>query len=130
MSHRAPPERDYQSVQNWFRNTMPIVKAEMQYIRHKEDLISLDPTPEEPQKEALNSLIERVVKRLDMFLSRSRWPGFGAVKVRLLSPKRITLQRRLILEYRTSSQHQSSARNRKMVICIITQPYASQPSIG
>ncbi|KAK3115260.1 hypothetical protein LTR53_005580 [Teratosphaeriaceae sp. CCFEE 6253] len=64
---QKPAQRDYQSVRNWFESKKPLIQEEMEYIRRKEDLVTLRDGRESA---SFDVLVERCVTGLDKFLSR------------------------------------------------------------
>ncbi|KAK4540552.1 hypothetical protein LTR36_009082 [Oleoguttula mirabilis] len=64
---QRPSGRDYASVRNWFRMNEPIIQQEMNFVRRKEDLITLRTGREYA---SFDSLVECGLSRLDSVLVR------------------------------------------------------------
>lgn len=62
ISFQRPSARDYESVRNWFRNAAPLVEKEQAFIRHKEDLFTLNSGREWC---GFDGLIESMLLKLD-----------------------------------------------------------------
>ena len=71
-SFQKPSNRDYKSVRIWFWNTTPLVEKEREFIKHKEDIISLHIGRE---WSAFDEIVEKFLMSL-----KSPW-----VRVRILS---------------------------------------------
>ncbi|KAI9857215.1 MAG: hypothetical protein M1813_008577 [Trichoglossum hirsutum] len=61
-SLQQPSKRDYQSVRRWFKNQQPLVDEEQDFIRCKEDLITLRHGRE---CAGFDGLIERIVQKMN-----------------------------------------------------------------
>lgn len=70
-SLQRPSERDYRSVLNWFADKKPLVDRERQFIRRKEDIITLRTGRE---CAAFDSFVERSLSRVDDALMRINCP--------------------------------------------------------
>jgi polyphosphate kinase 2 (PPK2 family) len=66
-SHQQPSKRDYRSVRRWFNNLQPLVDEEQDFIRCKEDLITLRHGRE---CAGFDGLVESVVHKLNCRLVR------------------------------------------------------------
>lgn len=70
---QRPSSRDYKSVVNWFEGHHPLVQDEANYIRRKEDMITLRHGRE---CAGFDSLVERTLSRIDRVLYKAvgcRW---------------------------------------------------------
>lgn len=67
VSLQRPSNRDYESVRTWFRDNQPLVQREAQFIRRKEDIVTLRSGRESA---VFDSLVERCLSRVDDFLQR------------------------------------------------------------
>ncbi|TKA82965.1 hypothetical protein B0A55_01562 [Friedmanniomyces simplex] len=63
---QRPAQRDYESVRNWFDSHKPVVQEELDFIRCKEDLITLRDGRESA---SFDGFVERCLNALDQFLS-------------------------------------------------------------
>lgn len=61
-SFQRPSERDYISVRNWFRMTQPLVQKEQEFLRHKEELLTLSTGREWC---GFDGFVESILKKLD-----------------------------------------------------------------
>lgn len=66
-SFQKPSSRDYRSVRAWFWNTTPFVEKEMEFIKHKEDIISLNNGRE---WSTFDSIVEKLLMSLNSSLLR------------------------------------------------------------
>ena len=71
-SFQEPSKRDYRSVRRWFWNVTPLVEKEREFIKHREDIITLHNGREW-------STFDEIVEKLLMSL------GSTVVWVRILS---------------------------------------------
>lgn len=82
---QRPSSKDYESMKTWLQNEKPLVKNEMAYIRHKEDIVT---TRKGRESAAFDCFVERVLSRLDKFLvARCHWHLIKVV-INEGSPKR------------------------------------------
>lgn len=63
---QRPSKRDYESVRDWFVDEQPLVSDEALYIQRKEDIVTLRSGRE---CASFDSLVERVLSRIDKFLT-------------------------------------------------------------
>lgn len=68
MSLQKPSNRDYESVRNFFRDLQPIVREESNFIRCKEDLITLRSGREYA---GFDTFVEACLSRLDKRLKKA-----------------------------------------------------------
>ncbi|KAK5677034.1 hypothetical protein LTS10_010222 [Elasticomyces elasticus] len=64
---QRPAQRDYQSVRNWFESMQPLVPDQLEFIRRKEDIITLRAGRE---CASFDGFVERCLNGLDGFLSK------------------------------------------------------------
>ncbi|KAK5137338.1 hypothetical protein LTR08_008915 [Meristemomyces frigidus] len=81
-SLRRPATRDSESVRTWFRDQEPIVRREAQFIRHKEDIVTLRTGRESA---GFDSAVEKCLSRLDHHLYR--WCGSRIIQRLFLTPE-------------------------------------------
>jgi hypothetical protein len=62
VSFNRPVGRDYRSVEHYIDNTKPLVRREAQFIRKKEDFVTLKPSRDNAWLD--NALEERLLKRM------------------------------------------------------------------
>jgi polyphosphate kinase 2 (PPK2 family) len=67
VSLQKPSERDHRSVSNWISNSKPLVDKEQRFIKHKEDLVTLNNGRE---WSGFDGLIESILLKLDCRLVR------------------------------------------------------------
>src|SRR6266480_2019633 len=67
VSFQRPTDRDYHSVQTWFRNVRPIVEGDESYIHCREDIVSLRHGREWA---GFDGIIEKLLHRLNCPLIR------------------------------------------------------------
>jgi hypothetical protein len=78
MALPHPAKRDYQSMINWFRGNEPIYRTEAQYIRKKEDIVTLRSGRESA---GFDAFVENYLRRLDHILQAT----FGSKLVQVSS---------------------------------------------
>ena len=64
---QQPSSRNYRSVRTWFRNIEPIIQREQQYIRLKEDIVTLRHGREWA---GFDGLVESILQKFDCRLIR------------------------------------------------------------
>lgn len=67
---QRPAESDWRNVSNWIYQTGPLVKAEQQFIRRKEDLVTLRKGRE---CVGFDNFVERVLSRTDAAFKFCGW---------------------------------------------------------
>ncbi|MCJ1351954.1 MAG: hypothetical protein MMC33_001938 [Icmadophila ericetorum] len=67
VSFQKPSNRDYNSVINWFSNVEPLVEKEQAFIRHREDLLTINTGREWC---GFDGMIEKMLKKCDCWLIR------------------------------------------------------------
>ncbi|KAI6798788.1 hypothetical protein KC332_g7252 [Hortaea werneckii] len=68
---QRPSTKDYRSVRSWFANHAPLVHGEVQYLKHREDIITLRPGRE---CAGFDGFVERMLHVLDAGLCRLGCP--------------------------------------------------------
>ncbi|KAI7200889.1 hypothetical protein KC343_g8989 [Hortaea werneckii] len=68
---QRPSTKDYWSVRSWFANHAPLVHGEVQYLKHREDIITLRPGRE---CAGFDGFVERMLHVLDAGLCRLGCP--------------------------------------------------------
>lgn len=76
---QRPSKRDYESVRRWFNYEEPIIRREAQFIRRKEDIVTLRVGRE---CAGFDGLIERLLGSSDRFLQR--WFHISVIRVRII----------------------------------------------
>ena len=76
---QKPSKRDYESVRTWFEYEEPIVRREAQFIRGKEDMVTLRVGRE---CAGFDGFIERLLGSSDRFLQK--WFYITAIRVGMI----------------------------------------------